>query len=245
MLTRKVIKMKFSREQVWGAAAAAFRINGTYINRDSQYLAKNTNTDGAAKKLNIDIFNHLLTSNEGILPEDIALGEEVRIHFSYKLADILAGSTNDFIMKAVTAATMTEFDKDADKKYLNIIPCMPNSAARSNKYENEQLIVDEYLRHSTVINPVLNKKGTQVLQELEIEVINFREYVPKMTGYKDADRSNFSISNIVTAVVKNSGQVVFFFTSNKFTTGETVKISAKVKDTRGNATKLNYVVRKD
>ena len=70
--------VKHSVDNVWGAACAAQRINGSYVKATEYRLDENTNTTVVAKLRNRDIVTDILANPALLTVEDIAQGQECR-----------------------------------------------------------------------------------------------------------------------------------------------------------------------
>lgn len=207
--------MQFTAEQVWGAAAAAQRINGEYLKEpvynfdvDQRNPVKQANKVMVKQWLREGCFDQITEA-------DYAAGRAARDHFKSYTLLALAGRLNDFQTTAMKLAAKDEFT-GRDMYDFSVISCLPSVAVRDQErneikreiYNSEQLTGD---------------RGEVIVGEL---VVVSSRYNPNFNKYRIQGRMGDSF-------------VDFWFA--KAIEGS-VRIKAKIKQLRGdNTTQLNYV----
>jgi len=205
----------FTADQVWGAAAAAQRINGEYLKED-----KGRYTDDGYvldKRANKAMVKQWLRDNDftQVTEVDYAAGRTARDHFKSYTLLALAGKLNDFQATAMKLAAKDEFT-GRDMYDFSVISCLPSVAIRDQERT-------ELKREIYSAQPLAAAVGETVIGD--ITVISSR-YNVNFNKYRIQARLNESF-------------VDFWF--SKELTGE-LRVKAKVKALRAdNTAQLNYV----
>lgn len=205
----------FTADQVWGAAAAAQRINGEYLKE-----AKGRYTDDGYvldKQANKVLVKQWLRDNDftQVTEADYAAGRTARDHFKSYTLLALAGKLNDFQATAMKLAAKDEFT-GRDMYDFSVISCLPSVAVRDQERT-------ELKREIYSAQPLAAAVGETVIGD--ITVISSR-YNVNFNKYRIQARLNESF-------------VDFWF--SKELTGE-LRVKAKVKALRNdNTAQLNYV----
>jgi hypothetical protein len=205
----------FTADQVWGAAAAAQRINGEYLKED-----KGRYTDDGYvldKRANKAMVKQWLRDNDftQVTEVDYAAGRTARDHFKSYTLLALAGKLNDFQATAMKLAAKEEFT-GRDLYDFSVISCLPSVAVRDQERT-------ELKREIYSAQPLAAAVGETVIGD--ITVISSR-YNPNFGKYRIQARLNESF-------------VDFWF--SKELAGE-LRVKAKVKALRpDNTAQLNYV----
>ena len=205
----------FTADQVWGAAAAAQRINGEYLKE-----AKGRYTDDGYvldKQANKVLVKQWLRDNDftQVTEVDYAAGRTARDHFKSYTLLALAGKLNDFQATAMKLAAKDEFT-GRDMYDFSVISCLPSVAIRDQERT-------ELKREIYSAQPLAAAVGETVIGD--ITVISSR-YNVNFNKYRIQARLNESF-------------VDFWF--SKELTGE-LRVKAKVKALRAdNTAQLNYV----
>jgi len=205
----------FTADQVWGAAAAAQRINGEYLKED-----KGRYTDDGYvldKRANKAMVKQWLRDNDftQVIEVDYAAGRTARDHFKSYTLLALAGKLNDFQATAMKLAAKEEFT-GRDLYDFSVISCLPSVAVRDQERT-------ELKREIYSAQPLAAAVGETVIGD--ITVISSR-YNPNFGKYRIQARLNESF-------------VDFWF--SKELAGE-LRVKAKVKALRpDNTAQLNYV----
>jgi hypothetical protein len=210
----------YNAEDVWAAAAAAFRFNGGLYYKEPQYKWDE------AKQQSIVVYqpNKVVTVDalEGrieITAQDRELGEEVRNFYRAKLFDVLADNASGYVQSAVNAAGLDEIG-DNDRLNIAIISSLPASHVRDIKRETVSEIRERLSSagHAGAI-------GDRV--EGDFEIVDCG-YSAKWNLY------------YVTAV--REGKLFFFFLKQQIDSGKTYKIKGTIKALQdGSVTQLNRV----
>lgn len=207
---------EYTASQVWAAAAAAHRVNGSYIkesvwdyNSSEPVMVKQSN-----KRL---VPEWLKTDSDVITAADVIEGEKIRDHFRGYMLLAMKGELNDFQKQAFRLAQL-ETLKSTDRLELAIISCLPSVYHR----DNDRKDIAAKVRESAPLTYAVGSKITG-----EITVIS-NSYSRQFNKYK------------IQATLDDT-VVDFWFTENP-TVGSTLRISGKIKENRGNkTTQLNYV----
>jgi len=210
--TKKVV-LNFNADDVWSAACAAQRINGSYIK-----LSIISESDPATTKLsNRMIVEQLLADQSGITDEDREHGKKVRAFYQALTFKILQGKQlSDFDNTAMLIANREVITGNYDVAVIASLPsCYERGVVRQT--------ADQRVNFAT--GGFIGKASEKV--KLEIEVI----------------RCTYSHSYNVFFVtgITEQDQPVFFSYKDKVPTGDTMNIVGTVKAHRDNITQLNRV----
>jgi hypothetical protein len=210
--TNKVV-VNHNADDVWNAACAAQRINGSYIK-----LSMISESDTTKTKLsNRMIVEQLLSDQSGITDEDRDQGKKVRAFYQALTFKILQGKhLTDFDNTAMLIANRNVITSTYD---IAVIASLPSCYERGV----ERQTVEQRVNFAT--GGFVGKAGDKV--KLEIEVI-------KCT-YSHS-YNVFFVTGITT-----DDQPVFFSYKNKVPAGDTMNIYGTVKAHRDNTTQLNRV----
>ena len=212
---------KHSVDNVWGAACAAQRINGSYVKETQHRFDEDTNTTVVVKQRNRDIMADILANPAVLTVEDIAQGQECR---KFLEQDItlrgLKGRLTEFDTAiSKTVAVSEEFDTVTNKYELAVVASLPASHQRSLSRQE----VDSRVRQTAG-----GHVGTPDAKvDLDVEVVS----------------ANYSQSYgifWVTAITQDN-QAVFFSYRSKLITGSWIHIKGTVKAHRDGKTQLNRV----
>ena len=205
----------FTADQVWGAAAAAQRINGEYIKMD--VWMHNATPPYILKRANKDLVKEWLRTNNfvEVTEDDYAAGRKARDHFkSYTLLAI-AGKLNDFQQTAMKIAGKDEFT-GRDMYDFAVISCLPSVALRDAAHA-------ELKREIFASEPLPGAAGDTVVGDITVM------------------RTRYSNEYQKYRIDARMGDSIVDFWHAKELKGE-LRIKAKIKQHRGNkATQLNYV----
>ena len=212
---------KHSVDNVWGAACAAQRINGSYVKETQHQFDENTNTMVVVKQRNRDVMADVLANPAVLTVEDIAQGQECR---KFLQQDItlrgLKGRLTEFdTAVSKTVAVSEEFDTVTHKYELAVVASLPASHQRSLARQE----VDSRVRQTA--GGYVGAPDAKI--DLDVEVVS----------------ANYSQSYgifWVTAITSDN-QAVFFSYRSKLTTGSWIQIKGTVKAHRDGKTQLNRV----
>ena len=212
---------KHSVDNVWGAACAAQRINGSYVKETQHRFDEDTNTTVVVKRRNRDIMADILANPAILTVEDIAQGQECR---KFLEQDItlrgLKGRLTEFDTAiSKTVAVSEEFDTFTHKYELAVVASLPASHRRSLSRQE----VDSRVRQTA--GGYVGAPDAKI--DLDVEVVS----------------ANYSQSYgifWVTAITQDN-QAVFFSYRSKLTTGSWIQIKGTVKAHRDGKTQLNRV----
>lgn len=207
--------MEFTADQVWGAAAAAHRINEGYIKDDewnynspAAFISRFANKHMVKKWLREQDFSE-------VTEQDILEGQRYRSHFKGYTLLAIRGTLNDFQAQALRIASMDMFTGRNMLEFA-IVSCLPSVAERDSVRNN----IKKEIYASEQLNAV---EGEAIVGE--VEVVSSK-YSTTYNKYRITGRMGESF-------------VDFWFTKDL---QDTVKIKAKVKTHRSDkTTQLNYV----
>jgi hypothetical protein len=200
---------------VFAAACAAFRINGSYIKQDEVTFHENGNHT-VDKIANKTLVHQFLKGAFDLRDEDREMGEKVRQHCNGLSFKIITGKTlSEFEQAMLTIADKETTDSNYD---IAVVASLPAS------YERAQVRIrqDAMLREKS--GTLTDNVGDKV--ELDIEVVR-------------CNYSNNWDTHFVTATVDNA--VVFFASRNKLDIGAKLRIKGKVKAHKEDRTQLSHV----
>ena len=213
--------VKHSVDNVWGAACAAQRINGSYVKETQHQFDENTNTMVVVKQRNRDVMSDILANPALLTVEDIAQGQECRkfLQQDLTLRGLKSQLTEFDLNVAKTLAVNEEFNTAVHKLELALVACLPASQARAIARQETQSRV----RQTT--GGYVGAPDAKI--DLDVEVVS----------------ANYSHTyNIfwVTAITQDN-QAVFFSYRSKLDTGTWIHIKGTVKAQRDGKTQLNRV----
>jgi hypothetical protein len=217
----KPVGVTHSVDNVWGAACAAQRINGSYVKATEYRLDENTNTTVVAKLRNRDIMADFLTNPALLTVEDIAQGQECRkfLQQDLTLRGLKSQLTEFDLNVAKTLAVNEEFNTAVHKLELALVACLPESQNRAMARQEAQN------RMRQAAGGYVGSVDSKV--ELDVEVVS-------------ANYSQTYGIFWVTAITRDN-QAVFFSYKSKLTTGSWIQIKGTVKAHRDGKTQLNRV----
>ena len=214
--------VKHSVDNVWGAAVAAQRINGSYV-KETQYrvdpaMSSNTVVD---KRRNRDIMVDILANPAQLTVEDIAQGQECRKFLQQDITfRALKNKLTEFdgsVSKVL--AVEDDFDTVKHKLEMAVVACLPQSHARAM----ERQAVQERVRQTS--GAVIGTPGDKVTLAVEIVKSNYSQ------------QWNTWYATGVTA----DNSAVFFAYRQELARGAKHTIQGTVKAHRDGSTQLNRV----
>jgi hypothetical protein len=137
--------MKHSVDNVWGAAVAAQRMNGSYVKETMYKFDEDKNTTVVHYQRNRDIMADVLANPALLTVEDIAQGQECR---KFLQNDITFRALKNKLTEFDTAvskvlAVEDEFDTVKHKYELAVVACLPQSHQRSLAREANQARIQQ------------------------------------------------------------------------------------------------------
>lgn len=216
----KPVAVSYSVDDVWGAAVAAQRVNGSYLKED---LCKFTDTGSKelVKKRNRDVMMDFLCVPGTITDEDRAQGHECRKFLQNDLTfRALKGQLSAFDASVSrVVAVEDQFDSVDHRLELAVVACLPQSHQRSLARQ----AVESRVRQST--GEYVGAVGDKLSLNVEVVSANYSK--------------TYGIFWI-TAITQNN-QAVFFSNKERFDTGTWLSIFGTVKAHRDGKTQLNRV----
>ncbi len=212
--------MEFTADQVWGAAAAAQRINDGYF-KETQFGTKDgfLDTNVVIKRANKELVKNWLRTNDfsTVTEADYAAGQKARDHFKGYTLLAIAGKLNDFQNTAMQIAAKDVFT-GRDMYDFAVISCLPSVALR-DAAKND-------LKRDIYASEQLQGAEGDAVQG-EIHVVNTR-FNPEYNKYRITARMGEAF--------------VDFWFGRDLTAGYNYKVKGKIKRVRGDkTTQLNYV----
>lgn len=214
--------VKHSVDNVWGAAVAAQRINGSYI-KGTMYkvdpeMSSNTVID---KRRNRDIMVDILANPAQLTVEDIAQGQECRKFLQQDITfRALKGRLTEFDSSvSKVLAVEDDFDTVKHKLELAVVACLPQSHTRTL----ERQAVQDRVRQTS--GDHVGQPGDKV--RLDVEIIKSNYSQQWNTWYATA--------------VTPDNHAVFFAYRQELARGAKCTIYGTVKAHRDGSTQLNRV----
>ena len=210
-----------SVDNVWGAAVAAQRINGSYVKETQHRLDDTIGTIIVDKRRNRDIMVDILANPAQLTVEDIAQGQECRKFLQNDITfRALKGRLTDFDSStSKVIAVEDEFDTVKHKLELAVVACLPASHARALERQATQ----ERVRQTS--GAVIGQPGDKV--QLAIEVVKSNYSQQWNTWYATA--------------ITTDNCAVFFAHRQELAKGAKHTIRGTVKAHRDGSTQLNRV----
>jgi hypothetical protein len=213
--------IKHSVDNVWGAAVAAQRMNGSYVKETTYILDMDKNVSVVDKRRNRDIMVDILANPAMLTVEDIAQGQECRKFLQNDITfRALKNKLTEFdsaVSKVLAVAD--DFDTAKHKYELAVVACLPQSHARTM----ERQAVQDRVRQTS--GELIGNPGDKV--QLDVEVVKSNYSQQWNTWYATA----------VTA----DNSAVFFAYRQELAKGAKYTIVGTVKAHRDGSTQLNRV----
>lgn len=205
----------YNVSDVFAAASAAYRINGSYLKSDD--ITFHENGGHTINKLaNKTLVHQFLKGAFDLRDEDREMGEKVRQHCNGLSFKIITGKTlSEFEQAMLSVADKETTDSNYD---IAVVASLPASYERAQSRIQQDAMLRE--KSGTLTADI----GSKV--ELDIEVVR-------------CNYSNNWDTHFVTATVDNA--VVFFASRNKLELGAELRIKGKVKAHKEDRTQLSHV----
>ena len=211
----------YSVDNVWGAAVAAQRMNGSYVKETTYILDIDKNVSVVDKRRNRDIMLDILANPAQLTVEDIAQGQECRKFLQNDITfRALKNKLTEFdgaVSKVLAVAD--DFDSVKHKYELAVVACLPQSYARSL----ERQTVQDRVRQTS--GALIGQPGDKVQLAVEIVKSNYSQ------------QWNTWYATGVTA----DNSAVFFAYRQELVRGAKHTIVGTVKAHRDGSTQLNRV----
>ena len=215
----KPVGVKHSVDNVWGAAIAAQRMNGSYVK--AAIYDYDDNGPKIVKHRNRDIMTNILANPAQLTVEDIAQGQECRKFLQQDITfRALQNKLTEFDSSvSKVLAVEDDFDTEKHKLELAVVACLPQSHARALERQATQ----ERVRLTS--GAVIGTPGDKV--RLDVEII----------------KSNFSQqwNTWYATGVTQDNSAVFFAYRQELARGVKHTITGTVKAHRDGSTQLNRV----
>jgi hypothetical protein len=210
-----------SVDNVWGAAVAAQRMNGSYVKEPVMVYNESTQSNTIVKRRNRDIMADILANPAQLTVEDIAQGQECRKFLQNDITfRALKGRLTDFDSStSKVIAVEDEFDSVKHKLELAVVACLPQSHARALERQATQ----ERVRQTS--GEHVGQPGNKV--QLAVEIIKSNYSQQWNTWYATA--------------VTEDNRAVFFAYRQQLGVGAKHTIVGTVKAHRDGSTQLNRV----
>ena len=211
--------VKHSVDNVWGAAVAAQRINGSYVK--AAMYDYDDNGPKIVKHRNRDIMTDILANPAQLTVEDIAQGQECRKFLQQDITfRALQNRLTEFDSSvSKVLAVEDDFDTDKHKLELAVVACLPQSHARALERQATQ----ERVRQTS--GDVIGTPGDKV--RLDVEIIKSNYSQQWNTWYATG--------------VTQDNSAVFFAYRQELAKGAKHTIIGTVKAHRDGSTQLNRV----
>ena len=213
----------YSVDQVWGAAAAAQRINGDYV-KEARYTWNDTlQQQELAQRRNRDIMMELLDQRPAdITAEDIEAGKAAREWLRDDLMiRAIKSRLTDFDQSANRVLSVSDqFDSYLHRLELAVVACLPASHQRGLARQTQ----DQRLRQAS--GELVGQPGAKVSLRGEVVKTNFSQ--------------NYGVWFVT--VIDTDNRAVFFSYRDQLALGTQVNLRGTVKAHRDGTTQLNRVV---
>ena len=210
-----------SVDNVWAAAVAAQRMNGSYVKETTYILDMDKNVSVVDKRRNRDIMLDIVANPALLTVEDIAQGQECRKFLQNDITfRALKNKLTEFdgsVSKVL--AVEDDFDTVKHKLELAVVACLPQSHARSL----ERQAVQDRVRQTS--GALIGTPGVKVQLDVEIVKSNYSQ------------QWNTWYATGVTA----DNSAVFFAYRQELARGAKYTIQGTVKAHRDGSTQLNRV----
>ena len=206
--------LNFNANDVWGAAAAAQRINGSYLKTIP--VDENFNpVEGV--QTNRQIIDNFLANTDLISEMDRTTGDDIRMYYKGLTFKILQGiKLNDFDNTAMTIANRDTIEYMYD---VAVIASLPSCYIRAKARD------DANARVRDADGGYISSPGNKVTLDIEVvKCIYSRNY------------NTYFVTGIT-----DKNQAVFFSYKNGMNAGQRVKVAGTVKAHRDDSTQLNRV----
>ena len=211
--------IRHSVDNVWGAAVAAQRMNGSYVKED--LYDYDDNDPKIVKRRNRDIMVDILANPAQLTVEDIAQGQECRKFLQNDITfRALKNKLTEFdgaVSKVLAVAD--DFDTITHKYELAVVACLPQSHARSL----ERQAVQDRVRQTS--GALIGNPGDKV--QLAVEIVKSNYSQQWNTWYATG--------------VTQDNSAVFFAYRQELARGAKHTITGTVKAHRDGSTQLNRV----
>ena len=213
------VGVKHSVDNVWGAAVAAQRMNGSYVK--AAMYDYDDNGPKIVKHRNRDIMTDILANPAQLTVEDIAQGQECRKFLQQDITfRALKNKLTEFDSSVSKVLAVTEeFDTEKHKLELAVVACLPASHTRALERQATQ----ERVRLTS--GAVIGTPGDKVRLDVEIIKSNFSQ------------QWNTWYATGITA----DNSAVFFAYRQELAKGAKYTITGTVKAHRDGSTQLNRV----
>ena len=137
--------IKHSVDNVWGAAVAAQRMNGSYLKETTYILDMDKSITVVDKRRNRDIMVEILENPALLTVQDIAQGQECRKFLQNDITfRALKNKLTEFDSAVSKVLAVTEdFDTVTHKYELAVVACLPQSHTRSMAREANQARIQQ------------------------------------------------------------------------------------------------------
>jgi hypothetical protein len=213
--------VKHSVDNVWAAAVAAQRVNGSYVKETMYKLDENTNTTVVHKRRNRDIMVDILANPALLTVEDIAQGQECRRYLQNDITfRALKNKLTEFDTAVSKCLSVTDdFDTVKHKYELAVVACLPQSHTRAL----ERQAVQDRVRQTS--GDLVGNPGDKV--QLDVEIVKSNYSQQWNTWYATA--------------VTEDNRAVYFAYRQELGRGTKCTIHGTVKAHKDGSTQLNRV----
>ena len=213
--------IKHSVDNVWGAAVAAQRMNGSYLKETTYILDMDKSITVVDKRRNRDIMVEILENPALLTVQDIAQGQECRKFLQNDITfRALKNKLTEFDSAVSKVLAVTEdFDTVTHKYELAVVACLPQSHTRSMAREANQARIQQTT--GEYIGQVKDKVT------LNVEII------------RCVFSQNYN-TWFATAITQDN-QAVFFSIRESYDAGTWLTIRGTVKAHKDGSTQLNRV----
>lgn len=216
-----VLQTGHSVSDVWAAACAAQRVNGSYYKESTYLWDESTHVNKLDKRRNRDIMMEFLYNPDRLLVEDVEAGEQARDFLRNDLTfRALKGKLTEFDSATSKCLAVTDQFYTVQHRYeLAVVAALPASAARSQAQQNQV----ERVRFSK--GGLIAQPGDKVSAQVEV-----------LTSVYSKNYGVYWIKGIT-----DQDQPVFFSAKKAHNTGTWLSVTGTVKAHRDDVTQLTRV----
>lgn len=218
--TNTVLQVGYAVSDVWAAACAAQRVNGSYV-KEHLFARDETARPQIVKRKSREVMMEFLANPDKLTVEDVEAGEELRRWLQNDLTfRALKSNLTDFDTASLKCLSVKDRFYTVSERYeLAVIAALPSSYAKAKSRETTQ----DRLRETS--GELIGTVGDKI--QLNVEVI----------GTVFSKTWNVWFATVVTT----DNCAVFFSNKAEFAPGTKLSIRGTVKAHKDGQTQLNRV----
>jgi len=222
IVRKQAVAIKYVADDIWAAACAAQRINGSYVKMVSSYATDeeilSNSVQQEQKKTNRQLMMDMLADSSPITDIDRELANKVRNYYKGFTFKILQGKMlSEFDNQAMVIANRDEIENLLDIAVIASLPsCYERAIARDT--------VNKKLEFAN--GGFLGSIGNKVKATIEVVKVNHSQQYS---------------CNFISGITPDNQAVFFAYNREGVKIGDTIAVQGTVKAHRDNITQLNRV----